>query len=120
MNAKDNLGKFDVKSYEATFVGCSNSSKTYRVFNRYTLTIEESMHVKFEESNTFVKNIVEIDFLGEDIKKISLKDSPIQEDKLKDEHGEVEDIEVEPTQPLLKDWRYLTNHPKNLIIGDIS
>jgi len=27
---------------------------------------------------------------------------------------------VEPTQPLLKDWRYATSHPKDLIIGDVS
>jgi len=77
LNTKDNLGKFDVKSYEAIFVGYSNSSKAYRVFNRSTLTIEESMHVKFEKSNAFVKNIVKIDFLDEDREKISLKDSPM-------------------------------------------
>ena len=39
------------------------------------------MHVKFEESNTLVMNIVEIDFLSEYIEKISLKDSPAQEKK---------------------------------------
>jgi len=44
------------------------------------------------------------DSLGEDMEKISLKDSLLQEDKSKDdEHGEVQDVEVEPTQPLLKD-----------------
>ena len=38
------------------------------------------------------------------MEKISLKDSPMQEDKPKDdEHGEVRDVEVEPTQPLSKD-----------------
>jgi len=64
LNTKDNLGKFDVKSYEAIFVWYSNTSKAYRVFNRSSLTIEESIHVKFEESNAFVKNVVEIDSLG--------------------------------------------------------
>ena len=39
------------------------------------------MHVKFEESNAFVKNVVEIDSLSEDMEKISLMDSLIQEDK---------------------------------------
>jgi len=53
------------------------------------LTIEEYMHVKFEESNTFVKNVVEIDFLDENMEKIFLKDSPMKEDKTKNgEHGE--------------------------------
>jgi len=32
-NTKGNLGKFEAKSYEAIFVGYSNTSKTYRVFN---------------------------------------------------------------------------------------
>ena len=31
------------------------------------------MHVKFEEFNTFVKNVVEIDFLGDDMKKNNLE-----------------------------------------------
>ena len=75
------------------------------------------MHDKFEESNVFVKNVVEIDSLGEDMEKISLKDSPIQEDKQKP-NGEVQKDEVEPSLP--KDWRYATNHPKDLIIGDVS
>ena len=45
-------------------VGYSSTSKAYRVFNRSTLTIEESMHVKFEESNVVVENVVEFDSLG--------------------------------------------------------
>ena len=35
------------------------------------------MHVKFEEYNAFVKNVVEIDSLGEDMERITMKDSPI-------------------------------------------
>ena len=27
---------------------------------------------------------------------------------------------MEPTQPLSKDWRFTSNHPKDLIIGDVS
>jgi len=77
LNTKDNLGKFDAKSYEVIFVGYSNTSKAYRVFNGSTLTIEESIHVKFEESNAFVKNVVEIYFLSEVMERITLKDSPI-------------------------------------------
>ena len=59
----------------------SSTSKAYRVFIKSSLTIEESIHVKFEESNAFVENVVEIDSLGGDMEKISLKDSPIQDDK---------------------------------------
>jgi len=83
LNTKDNLEKFDVKSYEAIFIGYLNTSKAYKVFNRSTLTIEEFIHVKFEESNAFVKNVIDIDSLGKDMEKITLKDSSIEEEKLK-------------------------------------
>ena len=83
LNTKDNLGKFDAKAFEAIFFCYSNISKTYRIFNKSSLIIEESMHVKFEESNAFVKNFVEIDSLGEDMEKVILKNSPILQDKTK-------------------------------------
>jgi len=114
LNTKHNLGKFDPKSFVAIFVGCSTLGRPID-FNRSFLTIEESMHVKFEESNTLMKNVVEIDFLGEDIENVSLKDLQAQEDKYKPKdntNGEIQDVEVEPTQPLSKDWRYATSHPK--------
>ena len=71
MNTKDSLGKFDAKAYEAIFVRYSTTSKAYRVFNRSSLTIEESMHVKFEESNVVVENVVEFDSLGEDMEGLT-------------------------------------------------
>ena len=122
------MGKFDARSYEAIFVGYSNTSKAYRVFNKSSLTIEESIHVKFEESNVFVKNVVEIDSLHEDMEKVTLKDSPTIEDMPKDDEGsatkdqeaqenEIQRIEMEPTQQLSKDWRYNPHHPKDLVIG---
>jgi len=48
-NGKENLGKFDSKADEAIFLGYSLTSKAYRVFNRRTLNVEESMHVVFDE-----------------------------------------------------------------------
>ena len=49
LNIKDNLGKFDAKSDKGLFLGYSLTSKVYRVFNLTTKTLEESMHVKFDE-----------------------------------------------------------------------
>ena len=55
------------------------------------------------------------------MEKINLKDSPIEEEKPKiNEQGEVQEIEVEPTQSLQMDWRFASNHQKDLIIGDVS
>ena len=81
------------------------------------------MHVKFEESNSLVKNILEIDSLNEDFEKVSMKDSPAQDEEKKpkdDTNGESQYVKVDPTQPLSKDQRYATSHTKNLIIGGVS
>ena len=51
LNTKDNLGKFDAKSNVEIFLGYSSSSKAYRVFNKKTMVVEESVHVVFDESN---------------------------------------------------------------------
>ena len=63
LNTKDNLGKFDSKVDEGIFLGYSTSSKAYRIFNKRTLVVEESMHVVFYESNSLDprKDICSID-----------------------------------------------------------
>lgn len=47
-NEKDNLNKFDEKSDKGIFLGFSLTSKAYKIYNKITLTIEESMHVYFD------------------------------------------------------------------------
>ncbi|KAH0694816.1 hypothetical protein KY285_021913 [Solanum tuberosum] len=49
-NGKDDLGKFDARSDEGVFVGYSSTSKAYRVYNKRTMCVEESVHVIFDES----------------------------------------------------------------------
>ena len=51
-NGKDDLGKFDPRSDEGVFVGYSSSSKAYRIFNKQTQCIEESIHVVFDENGS--------------------------------------------------------------------
>ena len=50
LNTKDNLGKFEPKADEWIFVGYSDRSKAYRIFNKRNNTIEESLHVSFDEN----------------------------------------------------------------------
>ncbi|KAJ9551954.1 LOW QUALITY PROTEIN: hypothetical protein OSB04_015999 [Centaurea solstitialis] len=50
LNNKDNFGKFDSKSDDGIFLGYTSISKTYRVFNKRRQSIEETIHVKFDES----------------------------------------------------------------------
>ena len=51
-NGKDNLGKFDAKSGEGIFLSYSLNSKAFRIYNKRTMTIEESIHVAFDETNS--------------------------------------------------------------------
>ncbi|KAJ9557555.1 hypothetical protein OSB04_012169 [Centaurea solstitialis] len=49
-NNKYNLGKLDSKCDDGIFLGYSSISKNYRVFNKRRQTIEETIHVRFDES----------------------------------------------------------------------
>ena len=60
-NEKKNLGKFDAKSDEGSFLGYSILGKAYRVFNKNSLVVEESIHVVFDESIAKSKHIDEED-----------------------------------------------------------
>jgi len=55
-NRKDVLEKFDPSNDEAIFLGYSSHSKAYKVLNKRTLCVEESVHVPFEETNSLVEN----------------------------------------------------------------
>ncbi|KAJ9544669.1 hypothetical protein OSB04_024376 [Centaurea solstitialis] len=52
-NDRDNLGKFDAKADDGFLVGYSTVSKAYRVFNKRRQTLEETIHVKFDEIDPF-------------------------------------------------------------------
>ena len=56
------MGKFDPRSNEAIFLWYSSHSKAYKVFNKRTLCVEESVHVLFDETNS----LVEIDAQDDD------------------------------------------------------
>jgi len=57
LNTRDQLAKFDSKVDKGIFLGYSNTSKAYRVFNLRTLVIEESIHVKFNDGLTIDKKL---------------------------------------------------------------
>ena len=53
----ENLGKFDAKSDEGIFLGYSTTSRAYRVFNKRTKTVMESINVKIDNVLTKVEMI---------------------------------------------------------------
>jgi len=50
LNNKLYLKKFDAKVQRGIFLGYSERSKAYRVYNSETLCVEKSMHVKFDDT----------------------------------------------------------------------
>ena len=71
-NGKDNLGKFDAKSDKGIFLGYSLNSHAYRVFNKKLMTVEESIHVIFYETNNCEQAAAKIN-TDEDDQNIFLK-----------------------------------------------
>ncbi|KAH9648550.1 Integrase catalytic domain-containing protein [Citrus sinensis] len=123
LNTKDNLGKFDPKSDVGIFLGYSNSSKAYRVYNKRTLVVEESMHVTFDESNpSSTEKVVVDDDAGEQEQEEEASNDN-QEDAphgIQEEHHEEPNVEQNEgtSQTLPKEWRYVSSHPKDVILGD--
>nr|XP_009597079.1 uncharacterized protein LOC104093065 [Nicotiana tomentosiformis] len=59
------LGKFDAKSDEGIFLGYSSQSKAYKVYNKRTQCVEESIHVIFDESHLSCEKDMRVDQDGE-------------------------------------------------------
>ncbi|KAH9770963.1 hypothetical protein KPL71_012543 [Citrus sinensis] len=120
----DNLGKFDPKSDVGIFLGYSNSSKVYRVYNKITLVVEESMHVTFDETNpSSTEKVIVDDNAEEEQQEEASNDN--QEDAppgIQEEHHEEPNAEQNEgtSQTLPKEWRYVSSHTKDVILGDPS
>ena len=129
-NDKDNLEKFDSKSNEVIFLGYSTTSKTFWVFNKRTLIVEASVHVVFDDLNDLpFKDILRDARIEENMKNLEI----ILESQERQEETSEKDIQLEvvlsqlETQKqdgdnsnLPKEWKFVHNHPTNLIIGDPS
>ena len=101
LNTKANLGKFDSKADEGIFLGYSTFSKAYRIFNKRTLVVEESMYVVFDESNSLDprKDICNVDDDVGELVEINTNKNASKPLKLKGPSKE----DSEEVQPTLKD-----------------
>jgi len=86
-NGKENLGKFDSKADEVIFLRYSLTSKAYRIFNRRTLNMEESVHVVFDEIVDLKENPLESnktnasdeEYFKEALDEMYLNENPLTE-----------------------------------------
>ena len=64
LNNKVYQKKFDAKAQKGIFLGYSERSKAYRLYNSETLCVEESMHVKFDDNEPGDETPEQIDIAG--------------------------------------------------------
>ena len=57
LNDWENLGKFDANSDEGIFLGYSTTNRAYRVFNKRTRMVMESINVEIDDAITKVEMV---------------------------------------------------------------
>ena len=131
LNMKDHLHKFDCKADEGVFLGYSTRSKAYRVYNKRTKIVEESMHVTFDETNPFKPRKVVIDDIDEEMQRMSLQNQPYtsqqggqgstqngQPSTSQEPQGNDQNNVEEEDMP--RSWRMVRYHPQDQIICDVT
>ena len=124
-NGKDNLGKYDARSDERIFLGYSLNSKAYRVLNKRTSMVEESIHVVFDESDNGILSEgfkeLKLNKHFDDISDDELDANDLNEDKKKNMQDtiqsldEVEERQVELTEDSQPDLETQFNTWKQLL-----
>ncbi|KAK8942810.1 hypothetical protein KSP39_PZI009563 [Platanthera zijinensis] len=140
-NDKRYLAKFQAKADEGVFLGYSMISKAYRVYNKTTLKIEESVHISFDETNMSFKEKnastieqLQVHSLAEDLDRMQVtqKDESSEdeeaaqhlEENILEEPVDVPQEETttqvgEQSTPLV-DLVTPRDHPISQVIGNIS
>ena len=99
------LDKFDSKSDEGIFVGYSTRSKAYRVFKKRTSTVEESLHVTFEET---LSSITPVD----DDEHLPIMSNSLQNIHIDNKIGATKPSDVSISE-LPKAFAEAPNHPQD-------
>ena len=147
LNDRENPGKFDAKSDKGIFVGYSTNTRAYRVYNKRTKTVMESINVVIDD--TIFEKEIDDDGKGLNFKKNEGNDNMSQAEDAEIESPEKEltplisrketrstqgssspltPLEVQP--PISHDEepstskrpssRVILNHPSSNIIGDLD
>ncbi|GJT51201.1 hypothetical protein Tco_0977358 [Tanacetum coccineum] len=82
---------FGPKSYEDVFLGYSQNSKAYIILNKYTMKVEESLNMTFDESppTTKLSPLVDDDVGEEEAIENNIK--VVNNNNIEDESIEVDD-----------------------------
>jgi hypothetical protein len=127
---RENLGKFDLKSDEGIFLGYSSTSRAYRVFNKRTETVMESINVVIDdeevdrpsgrEENQLVLVEVTDGTTDNDMASPSVSpDEPPSPLPASDTTSSTSEDEDAPTNPPKRSW-VKHNHPPQQLLGTID
>ena len=124
LNTKDNLGKFDFKLDDGIFLGYSQTSKAYRVFNKRTLVVEVSMNIIFYEANPFKRNDNDdVEMFKDSVHRMDINNtsSSLPLEPLKEESPILlEPLKVDERDDFPKYWKIVPYHLIDQILGDPS
>src|SRR3954462_4583978 len=124
LNTKGNLDKFDSRSDEGIFLGYSTRSKAYRIFNKNTSSIEESLHVRFDEqlNKPIIQKIIEgpINIIKEDLVEEPINIETKEDKEIIEEINEEDAINIEQNNNPPNELVELRDHPHEQVIGDIT
>ncbi|KAK2398040.1 putative mitochondrial protein [Trifolium repens] len=141
LNNKAYKRKFDAKACKGIFIGYSERSKAYKVYNSETNTVEESIHVRFddkepdnkmsEQDNSYagipyLYNNSEPEKASEGnktsdavLEKASEEASPIE---ASEEHDDISEDDTqtsaETNEAPKRKFKYRSSHPEDLILGN--
>jgi hypothetical protein len=124
---RENLGKFDSKSDEGIFLGYSTNSRAYRVFNKRTETVMESINVVIDDeeverpSSKEENQLDSVDPAPTDIIKSSPNMSPNESPSSPTSDTTPTNFEDEdtPANPPKRSW-VKHNHPPQQLLGTIN
>ncbi|KAK2389986.1 hypothetical protein QL285_063537 [Trifolium repens] len=141
LNNKVYRKKFDAKACKVIFIGYSERSKAYRVYNSETNIVEESIHVRFddkepdskksEQTESFAGEQYQYDYPEPEISSEAVEVSEAQmeiavdevlptaaaeapEDTSEDETQEESETNAVPKRT----FKYKSSHPEDLILGN--
>jgi len=120
-NGKESLGKFDAKADEGVFLGYDTQSHAYRVYNKRLMTVEESMHVVFDETNPKLQDHVP-KIVNEEEITLKKKSTAELESVAGNQSAEkkIQSTEKAVDNNLPKEWIEPKGLSKDNIVGDIE
>ncbi|KAI4330293.1 hypothetical protein MLD38_028593 [Melastoma candidum] len=121
--------RFEAKTDEGIFLGYSLSSKAYRVLNKRTSTIEESINVKINDAPHIdtTRNVISLEPTESSVKPSSstkVVDEPSAHESKSDSEHRHDNSEESSHNHRQNDFRalalYQKRHPIDQVIGDIN